>query len=336
MKIRMLIVPVVLVALLTVAPISLVTQPLVTPIPSRPPQVDPARLEAHVRHLSVDLYPRSFDRFQNLELSAEYIVNEFKAAGAEVAVQEVTVRQTSYKNVVARFGPQSGPLLVIGAHYDSHGDVNMGARDPRGYTPATHTPGADDNASGVAGLLELAHLLGRQPQTRAIELVAYTLEEPPYFRTEHMGSAWHARALVAAKREVQLMLSIEMIGYFSDEPGSQGFPMPGMARLYSDRGDFIGLVGKFSDFGVTRKAKALMAGASDLPVFSINAPPLLEGIDFSDHLSYWNEGFPALMVTDTAFLRNHNYHQAGDTYEKLDYRRMAKVVQSVYALSQSY
>ena len=141
---------------------------------------------------------------------------------------------------------------------------------------------------------------------------------------------------MAAKREVRLMLSLEMIGTFSDDPNSQDYPIPGMAHLYSDRGDFIAIVGKFGDFDATRKAKALMAGASDLPVFSINAPPLLQGIDFSDHLSYWNAGFPALMITDTAFLRNHQYHRAGDTYEKLDYRRMAKVVQAVYALSQNY
>jgi Zn-dependent M28 family amino/carboxypeptidase len=223
---------------------------------------------------------------------------------------------------------------VIGAHYDSHGDAIGGSKHPRGHTPETHTPGADDNASGVAGLLELARLLGRSAQSRTIELVAYTLEEPPHFRTEHMGSAWHARSLRAANRDVELMLSLEMIGYFSDEPGSQGYPFPAMSHLYSDRGNFIAIVGKMSDFGATRRVKALMAGATSLPVHSINAPPLLQGVDFSDHLSYWLEGFPALMVTDTSFMRNHHYHQASDTYEKLDYRRMAMVVQGVYAVTQ--
>jgi Zn-dependent M28 family amino/carboxypeptidase len=179
-------------------------------------------------------------------------------------------------------------------------------------------------------------LLAQKPQTRAIELVAYTLEEPPHFRSEHMGSAWHARAVAASKRDVQLMLSLEMIGYFCDEPGCQSYPVPGMSHLYSDRGDFVALVGKFSDFDLTRKAKALMSGATDLPIFSINAPPILQGIDFSDHLSYWNVGIPALMLTDTAFMRNKNYHQAGDTYDKLDYQRMAKVVEAVHALTQGF
>lgn len=312
--------------------IAVVTQPFVSPIPSQPPPVDPERLQAHVKRLSVDLHPRSHDQRRNLELAAQYIVDALRASGAAPTIQEVSVAGARYKNIIARFGPPSGPLLVIGAHYDSHGDVHAGGRFPGGYTPETHTPGADDNASGVAGLLELARLLGQSPPRQSIELVAYTLEEPPHFRTRDMGSAWHARELAAAKRDVRLMLSLEMIGYFSDTPGSQAYPLPGMAHLYSDRGDFIAIVGKLSAFGATRRAKALMAGATDLPVHSINAPPALPGIDFSDHLNYWNEGFPALMVTDTAFLRNTNYHQAGDTYEKLDYRRMAKVVQAVYAI----
>jgi len=314
--------------------LAVVTQPFVRAVPSQPPQIDVERLEAHVKHLSVDLYPRSHDQFRNLDLAAQYILAEFKEAGATVAVQEVAVQEARYKNVIARFGPTSGPLLVIGAHYDSHGDANRGARTPRGYSPETHTPGADDNASGVAGLLELARLLGRAAPTRSIELVAYTLEEPPHFRTQDMGSAWHARSLRAGQRDVELMLSLETIGTFSDEAGSQSYPLPAMSHLYSDRGDFIALVGKLSDFAAMRRVKAAMTGATSLPVHSINAPPLLPGIDFSDHLNYWREGFPAFMVTDTAFMRNRNYHQAGDTYEKLDYRRMAQVVQGVYAVTQ--
>jgi Zn-dependent M28 family amino/carboxypeptidase len=324
------------VALLAAALMALVTQPLVTPLRSTPPEVDPARLEAHVRRLTIDFYPRSYDQRGNLQRAAQYVFDQFKAAGADVEFQDVIVRGATYKNVVARFGPMSGPLLVIGAHYDSNGVTDTAAGGAQHYSPETRTPGADDNASGVAGLIELARLLGRESQTRAIELVAYTLEEPPHFATEHMGSEWHARALVAAKRQVALMLSLEMIGYFSDAPGSQRYPEAGMVHLYPDRADFIALVGKLSDFSTMRKAKALMAGATDLPVYTINAPPQLQGIDFSDHRSYWNEGLPALMVTDTAFFRNANYHQAGDTYDTLDYRRMAKVVQSVYALIRGF
>jgi Zn-dependent M28 family amino/carboxypeptidase len=315
--------------------VGVVAQPLVGPTGSSPPPVDPARLEAHVKKLSVDLYPRSFEQFDNLEGAAQYILAQLKASGATVSVQTVTVQEASYKNIIARFGPQQGPLMVIGAHYDSHGNPAE-ASNAQGYTPDSHTPGADDNASGVAGLLELARLLGQTPQARPIELVAYTLEEPPNFRSENMGSVWHAKSLKAAKRDVRLMLSLEMIGYFSDAPGSQTYAIPALKHLYSDRGDFIALVGKFSGFQATRAVKALMAGATDLPVHSINAPRLLQGIDYSDHRSYWAEGYPALMVTDTSFLRNPNYHGAADTYEKLDYPRMAKVVQSVHAVTQQY
>ncbi len=335
-RLRIAIVLALVVAVLAIAPVALVVQPFVIAIASHSPSVDPARLEAHVRHLSVDLYPRSYDQRENLEQAAQYILDELKAAGGRVDVQDVILGDSKFKNLVAHFGPESGPLMVVGAHYDSFGDTYSGARFPRGYTSQTHTPGADDNASGVAGLLELAHLIGQEPSARSIDLVAYTLEEPPHFRTGQMGSVWHARSLRAAKREVSLMLSLEMIGYFSDEPGSQAYPFPAMAHLYSERGDFVALVGKLSNFGATRRAKALMAGATDLPVYSINAPTSLQGIDFSDHMSYWNEGFAALMVTDTAFLRNSNYHEAEDTYEKLDYVRMAKVVQAVYAVARDY
>jgi Zn-dependent M28 family amino/carboxypeptidase len=289
-----------------------------------------------VRRLSVDFYPRSYDHRGNIGLAAQYVYDQLKATGALVEFQDVVVQGVIYRNVIARFGPATGPLLVIGAHYDSFAEAPADVSGRPRYSLQTHTPGADDNASGVAGLIELSRLLGRDAPTRAIELVAYTLEEPPHFATGHMGSVWHARALAAAKREVILMVSLEMIGYFNDAPGSQRYPEPGMVHLYSDRADFIALVGKMSDFGTMRKAKALMAGATDLPVYSINAPPQLQGIDFSDHRSYWAAGFPALMVTDTAFFRNNYYHQAGDTHDTLDYRRMAKVVQSMHALVRGF
>jgi hypothetical protein len=163
--------------------------------------------------------------------------------------------------------------------------------------------------------------------------VAYTLEEPPHFRSPHMGSVWHANALKAAGRDVELMLSLEMIGYFSDHPGSQSYPLSAMKLGYPDRGNFVALVGQFGDFGLSRSVKAAMSGASALPVYSLNAPSVVQGVDFSDHRSYWAQGYPALMVTDTAFMRNPNYHRAGDTFDKLDYKRMAMVVQAVYAVA---
>lgn len=324
-------------AVLTVAAatmLALVVQPGVAPVASQPPAVDVTALASHVRHLSVDLHPRSFDQPDKLEAAMAYVEAQWRRAGAvDVRSQPVKVDEATYRNVIARFGPKDGAPIVIGAHVDSHGHAAAGARDARGYTADSHTPGADDNASGVAGLIELARLFAAQPPPRPVELVAYTLEEPPHFRTPHMGSAWHARSLRTAKREPALMVSLEMIGTFSDAPNSQRYPLPGMHWLYGDRGNFIAIVNRFGDFGITRRAKALMSGATPLPVRSINAPPLVPGIDFSDHLNYWALGMPAIMVTDTAFMRNIRYHTAGDTHDKLDYPRMARVVQAVHALA---
>jgi len=297
-----------------------VTQPGVAPIPSSPPAVDPAALERHVRELAVNLHPRSYDQHANMERAADYVLAAFIATGGETDVQKLEVDGVLYRNVIVRFGPKAGPLLVIGAHYDSAGD----------------TPGADDDASGVAGLLELARLLGAHPPAKPVELVAFALEEPPYFRTAAMGSYHHARSLVDDQRDVRLMISLEMIGYFRDAPGSQSFPVAALAPLYPDQGNFIAVVGRFGDFGEMRRVKALFRGATDLPVESINAPAWVAGVDFSDHLNYWHFGMPAVMVTDTAFFRNANYHAAGDTPETLDYARMAKVVSAVYAVTQAF
>jgi Zn-dependent M28 family amino/carboxypeptidase len=296
--------------------------------------VDVERLKSHVRMLSQTLYPRSFDQPRQLNAAAAYIKSELAASGARVDEQIFQVQEASYRNIIARIGDDEGPVLVIGAHYDSYADAIAGARFPKGYDLQTHTPGADDNASGVAGLLELARLLAQAPPKGAVELVAFTLEEPPHFRSEDMGSARHARRLRDSGRAVRLMMSLEMIGYFDSTPGSQSYPAPGLGLLYPDRGDFIAVVGRLGDWAAARRVKGAMLGASDLPVRSINAFAAMPGIDFSDHASYWNEGYSALMITDTAFFRNPHYHRAGDTAERLDYARMAKVVQGIFAVAQ--
>jgi len=306
------------------------TQPFVAPAKSEVPLPDEARMRSNVQQLSQTLYPRSFDQPRKVAAAGRFVRDAFAAAGAKVEEQEVHVQGERFFNLVARFGPAEGPLLVVGAHYDSYGDAIAAAR-AGSYGPETHTPGADDNASGVAGLIELAHLLARQPPGRPVELVAYTLEEPPHFRTEHMGSCWHARGLARGGRAVELMISLEMIGYFSDAEGSQVYPVPGLGWLYPTQGNFIAIVSRLHDWAETRRLKSAMAGASDLPVRSMNTSPLVPGVDFSDHLCYWEQDMPAVMVTDTAFNRNRGYHGPGDTFDQLDYRRMSKVVQGVYS-----
>jgi Zn-dependent M28 family amino/carboxypeptidase len=308
-------------------------QPWTKAVPSVPVAIEPAALERHVRMLSETFHPRSFDHPEHLDAAARYVHAQFTATGGAVSEQVYDVEGQPHRNVIVRFGPSQGALLVIGAHYDSHGDAMAGALHPMGTGPHTHTPGADDNASGVAGLIELAKVLARTAPSRPVELVAYTLEEPPHFRTSAMGSAKHAQALQDSQAEVELMISLEMIGYFSDSPGSQSFPVPGMSLLYGDTGNFIGIVSRPQDWRSTRALKATMQGAVALPVKSINALPLIPGVDFSDHLNYWSRGYSAAMVTDTAFMRNSEYHRDGDTADRLDYGRMAQVVQGVAAFA---
>jgi Zn-dependent M28 family amino/carboxypeptidase len=281
----------------------------------QPPSIDPARLETHVRTLSETLGPRDAGHPANLDRVASYIRSAFEQARGKTADQPFQLGQTVYRNVVATFGPPSKERVVVGAHYDTAGPY----------------PGADDNASGVAGLIELAGLLGKADLAIRVDLVAYTLEEPPFFRSEHMGSAVHARSLKAEKANVRAMLALEMIGYFTDAKDSQSFPAPGLSLFYPTTGNFIAIVGRMGEGRLVRRIKKAMSSASNLPVHSINAPRFLAGIDFSDHLNYWEAGYPAVMITDTAFYRNPNYHTRTDTPDTLDYRRMAQVVAGIHA-----
>lgn len=292
-------------------------QPLIFPVVRVEPvdSVDPTRLETHVRALSQKFGPRDVEHPQYLDKCAVYIHGEFARAGGRVSDQPFEKDGRTYRNVVASFGPESAEIVVVGAHYDSAG--------PR--------PGADDNASGVAGLIELAELLGRSELGARVDLVAYTLEEPPVFRSTLMGSAVHARSLAESGTRVRAMICLEMIGYFSDAPNSQRYPIGALGVFYPGTGNFISVVGRVGGGGLVRTVKRAMTASSTIPVYSINAPSFVPGIDFSDHLNYWNEGFPAVMISDTSFYRNANYHTVDDTADTLDYGRMAQVVVGVHA-----
>jgi Zn-dependent M28 family amino/carboxypeptidase len=292
------------------------TQPLfIRSSNTSPRRADPARLQTLVHKLSTDFHPRDSDHTDNLDRTAAFIRDELLKTGATVLEQLYRVEGRSYRNVIARFGPESAERLVIGAHYDTAGPL----------------PGADDNASGVAGLIVLAELLGKQPPPIRVELVAFSLEEPPFFGTTGMGSSVHAESLRKENVKVRAMISLEMIGYFSDAPGSQNFPASILKAFYPSTGNYIAVVGRISDGLLVRRVKGSMSGAATLPVHSINAPSFLPGVDFSDQLNYWRLGYSGVMITDTAFYRNLNYHTEHDTAEKLDYNRMAMVVDGAYA-----
>lgn len=267
-------------------------------------------------HVSAILNTRDYRHFMNtpaLNNVSEYIYNELSKSADLVYYQVFTVNNQSYRNVVAIFNGDSPETIVIGAHYDVCGMQH----------------GADDNASGVAGLLEIARQIKDAPLSNRMELVAYTLEEPPFFRTEHMGSYVHAKSLHDSKQPVLGMISLEMIGYFSDAKRSQDYPLGILKLIYGNKGNFITLVNKFGKGKFAAHFTRKFKQTAKIRTKRFAGPKLLPGVDFSDHLNYWSFGFSALMITDTAFYRNKNYHMATDTIETLDFERMGIVVDDV-------
>jgi hypothetical protein len=293
---------------------ALVTQPVLGSFPtSVGARSDPGNLRKHVEFLCNDTFPRNSDHPEVLDRAASYVADAMSRQGARVDSQRFRVGKRTYTNVVGVFGPEEGPAFIIGAHYDVFGEL----------------PGADDNASGVAGLLELSRLLGHSPPPVRVELVAYSLEEPPFFGSRDMGSAHHARATRRSDAEVLGMISLEMIGYFS---GEQQWDSRLLSLLYPDRGDFVMVVGRWGDRELARFVKKCMRGASSIRVVSASTPRLA-GMDASDHRNYWDNGFKAVMLTDTAYLRNQTYHTADDRPSELDYEKLALVVDGIFGVT---
>lgn len=292
-----------------------------TTLYSRPNQIlsmnaEIGRLYEDVAFLTSLRPYRNFENVCSLEKAAGHIAREFEKAGATPATQKWIAWSHEYKNICISYHPERTRRLVIGAHYDVAGDQ----------------PGADDNASGVAGLLELARLIFKQKPVlnHRIDFVAYCLEEPPFFASELMGSYIHARSLYENKTDVLGMIGLEMIGFFSDEPFSQQYPTQELAEKYPHTANFIGVIGiaPYADFN--NQIHRLMASPSTIDVQVVNFPEGNPLAGLSDHRNYWNFGYPALMINDTSFVRNPNYHQKSDTIETLDFRKMAEVVNSLY------
>lgn len=270
------------------------------------------------QHLKALVETPQFRNYQNLEQLnsvADYIFKNFTQYADETTFQEYKVDGKTYKNVICSFGTEHTKRIIVGAHYDVCGDQK----------------GADDNATGVTALLELARMLKGQKLNYRIDLVAYTLEEPPFFRTENMGSYIHAKYLKDNHIEVYGMASVEMIGYFKDEKNSQSFPVGALSWIYGNKGDFITLVKRFSGSGkFVRNFVANFKESKQIKTETFPAPKFVKGVDFSDHLNYWKFNYPALMITDTSFFRNKNYHEPTDTLETLDLQRMTKVIDAIF------
>ena len=274
-----------------------------------------AALRATVVALAGIEPPRSAAHPQSMRRAARLIAAELTAAGLRPREQRYTVDGATVANVTALLGSGSRPRLVVGAHYDVAGEQ----------------PGADDNASGVAALLHVGRRLAGRALPLDVELIAYALEEPPHFRSPAMGSARHAAALRAGGVEVRAMLALEMLGYYSDAPDSQRFPDAALRERFPSTGNFLAVVGRAQEAPLLALLEPAMRAAGPLPVYTLAAPAGMSGIDLSDHRSFWAAGFPALLVTDTAFLRNPHYHQPSDRPETLDYTRLHQAAEAVVA-----
>lgn len=270
------------------------------------------RLRRHVQALAGDIGERNMWRPQALEAAAAYIEGEFTALGYEVRRQPFRVSNPpgEARNLaveVPRRGG-SGEIVVLGAHYDS----------VRG------SPGANDNASGVAALIELARLLKDTGPGRRLRLVAFANEEPPFFTTGEMGSQVHARQARERGERVSAMLALETLGYYSDQPESQQYPFP-LGLIYPGTGNFVGFVGNLGSASLVRRCVELFRAAAAFPSEGGALPGAIPGVGWSDHWSFWQEGYEAVMVTDTALYRYPWYHLPGDTPERVDYGRLARV-----------
>lgn len=282
--------------------------------PGRARYADTVRIEKDLRVITKTERSRNYRNIETLNFVAQYIYDELSKSCDSVYFQPYQVEGTEYKNVVGIIGRGKKEKIVIGAHYDVAGNQE----------------GADDNASGVAGLLELARLFAKEPPSHQIELVAYTLEEPPFFRTEFMGSYIHAKSLHDRGESIKGMISLEMIGYFSDEPHSQDYPVPALKKIYGNKGDYITVVRKTGGGKFSKQFSRLMKKQNLIRTQIFKGPASLAGVDFSDHLNYWKFDYSALMITNTAFYRNKNYHKPTDTMETLDLNRMALVIDEVF------
>jgi Zn-dependent M28 family amino/carboxypeptidase len=283
---------------------------------------DPSILKEWVEYMALEIGRRPATRPDLLRKAAERISKQFQSLGYRVTEQAVPYRRTFHTNVIASPQDENNPdpsrkLLVVGAHYDT----------------VSRSPGADDNASGVAGLIELARLLADNPPP-GIRIIAFCPEEPPAFQTKTMGSYVYARSLKQNKVRLKGMICLEMIGYFSDTPKSQSYPLPFMNTIYPDEGNFIALVGNIRSIKWTRRVRNAFRQGTDLPAETLNGPSLIAGINFSDHWSFNKFGYPAVMVTDTAFYRTPHYHLPSDLPDTLDYTRMAQVINGLAAAAE--
>jgi len=270
-----------------------------------------ANLTRHLTYLSLTLGDRSICRPGSLKAAEAYVAQNFAAMGYAPRRQGFTYMEEEVGNIIAG-DEDPGGYYILGAHFDT----------------VAGTPGADDNASGVAVLLEVARLAKNLTPPLPWAFIGFTLEEPPAFATQAMGSRVYARQARRHHAKILGMLCLEMVGYYTQTPNSQSLPLPLKLMGYPTTGNFIGLVSDRRSRSLMNRLAAAMQSACRLPAVTLSVPfqgHILPEVRLSDHASFWDEGYPAVMLTDTAFMRNPNYHGPGDIMEHLDLPAMAEL-----------
>ncbi len=273
-----------------------------------------SELHRHVVALAEGIGERGTYKPEAYARARDYIVDQFRALGYEPKLQTFTARDVECANIEVTIPgtTKATEIFVIGAHYDTVQD----------------SPGANDNTSGVAGVLALARMFKGSKPARTIRFVAFAEEEPPSFQTKTMGSMVYAKACKDRNENIVGMFSLETIGYYSDAPDSQRYPSP-YDKVYPSVGNFIGFVANVQSGGLMRDAIDSFRKHCQFPSEGGAVPDMAPGIGWSDHWSFWQVGYSALMVTDTAPFRYRHYHNRGDTPDKLDFGKMAKVIEGL-------
>jgi Zn-dependent M28 family amino/carboxypeptidase len=269
------------------------------------------RLQQHLQYLSVEIGDRSIYRPESLKAAEDYVAREFESLGYPVRRQTFICQRIEVANVIAG-DPDPQGYYLLGAHFDT----------------VAGSPGADDNASGVAVLLEVARLVREAPTPQPWVFVGFTTEEPPVYFTPYMGSRVYAKTARKNRENILGMLCLESVGYFQHEPNSQFIPLTLKLMGYSTTGNYLGIVGNWSSRPLVQGLERAMKTGCTLPVATLSAPmvgTLVPEARLSDHANFWDEGYQAVMLTDTAFLRNPNYHTAHDTIDTLDLDAMVEL-----------
>jgi Zn-dependent M28 family amino/carboxypeptidase len=274
------------------------------------------RLRIHVERLAGEIGERNVFHPTTLQAGASYITHEWEQQGYAVEQLPYEVSGVRCLNLEAtrRGDTREREILLIGAHYDT----------VRG------SPGANDNGSGVSAILELSRLFAAIQPALSVRFVAFVNEEPPFFITGQQGSMVYAAAARRRRDDIRLMTSIETIGWYSNESGSQNYP-PLFNLFYPNRADFIGFVSNFRSRAAMRRLAAAFRASSDFPLETAATFSFVPGVSWSDHRSFWRQGYRAVMITDTAFYRYPHYHAPSDTPDKLAYPELARVTSGLFA-----